>query len=173
MNEKIALEGYVACIEPRVYRGLLEYRLRIVGPSGKGEVVYLREPPEWLKPGIRVRVRAIMSRQTKEHRYIVEEIAVVENKADVVEMNVEDIQRGVMTVISGKKEGRLYSITISNELSSRLPQQPPTTIYLVMINTRVGWILAEKEYRILARTLELLEAMREYYSEENLFSAQK
>ncbi len=173
MDDRIAVEGYIACIEPRVYRGFLEYRLRIVGPSGKGETVYLRKPPEWLKPGIRVKARAIMSRQTEEHRYIVEEIMIVDNKAEIIEMNVEDIQRGYMTVVSGKKDGRLYSITINKELSNRLPQQPPAIIYLVMINTRVGWILSEKEYRVLARTLDLLKEMKEYYDEESLFPIQK
>lgn len=158
------LVGYITMIEPRVYRGLLEYRIRITPPGKPSEIIYMREPPTWIEIGIPVKVRVIKSKQTKEHRYIVNEINFDEHLTITkpVKIVIEEISKGVATIISGKRNGAFFSITVDDEeILSKIPENLPAEVYCIFIEIggekRIVSILTEREYSIITKTLQIIK----------------
>lgn len=159
--------GYITMIEPRVYRGLLEYRLRITPPGKPSETVYMREPPTWIRLGIPVKIKAIKSRQTEQHRYIVDEISFEEHLAVTrpVKVVIEEVSRGIATIISGKKDGAFFSITLNDkELLSKIPENLPAEVYCIFLEIggekRIASILTKREYSIIIKTLQIIKNLR-------------
>jgi len=161
-EDEVELIGYITLIEPRVYRGFMEYRVKVTPPGAKSESVYIREPPTWMRLGIPVRVKAVKSRQTREHRYIVEEIKPMKNLPTVkpVEVILEEILSEKVTIISGRKQGRLFSVSLKDEkLLSKLPNTLPAHIYCLFLEAggeiRVESILTQREHDIILKTFQI------------------
>ncbi len=167
-DDEKELTGYITMIEPRVYRGLLEYRVRITPPGKPSQTIYMREPPTWIRIGIPVKVKAIKSKQTKEHRYIVDEISFDEHLTITkpVKVVIEEVSKGVATIISGKRNGAFFSITVDDEeILSKIPENLPAEVYCIFIEIggekRIASILTEREYSIITKTLRIIKNFRE------------
>jgi len=150
--------GYVTLIEPRTRRGLIEYRLRIVTPGGERITAYIREPPLWLKLGtpVDITITSIGDRLMVEH---------ISRKSNMRELNVtpiviDEIAREMFTVISGRINGKFFSIPIlDNHLVSRLPDKVPSKVYCVLSEgggLKILEIISEKEYMILMNARKIL-----------------
>ena len=69
--------GYLVSITPRTRRGLVEYKLKLMSPGGESIIIYTSKPPLFLRPGLYVKVRAILSRQLETPRWVVDEMKIV------------------------------------------------------------------------------------------------
>ncbi len=162
-EEEIEFSGYIISVTPRTRRGLLEYRLKIMTPGGESRIAYLREPSIPLKPGIPVKIKAILSRQSEPPRWIIDSIEILRNLKAVepVPTRVEKITRGAYTIVSGKKEGKMFSIPLQeDELLSKIPKELPQEMYCIFIEhgyqTKLAEVLKKKEYEIFAKTLRFI-----------------
>ena len=174
LEEEIAFSGYVISVTPRTRRGLLEYRLKIMTLGGECKTVYLRSPEIMLRPGIPVRVKAILSRQLAKPRWIVDSIEVLKDLKSIepVLTRVEEISRGAFFIISGKKEGKMFSIPLQNEeILSKIPKALPQDFYCIFIEhghqITLAEIMSKKEYEVFKRTLKLVSKLDEESSKSS------
>jgi len=177
-GEEAEFSGYIISVTPRTRRGLLEYRLRIMTFGGENRTVYLREPSIPLRPGIPVKIKAILSKQTKSPRWIVDSIEALKNlkPVDPVLTQVEKVTRGAYTIVSGRKEGKMFSIPLQeDELLSKIPEELPQELYCIFIEhgyqIKLAEVLKKKEYEIFSKTLHFLsEIDRESAESEKIIN---
>ena len=168
VKKLIEVIGYVTKIEPRTKRGLMEYRVRIMTLGGEDYVVYIREPPTWIEYGIPVHLKAEMSRQTEERRYIVEEIEIARSLPwfSLEETEIEEILGEKIQVVSGKRRGRYFSLPLeTHNLSQDIIKETPGKFYCLFLESIRGTILAtiigEREYKILEKTKKFIRLIED------------
>ena len=162
-SDEIEISGYVVSVTPRTRRGLLEYRVKIVTLGGKSETMYMREPKVPLRPGIPIKAKAILSRQSEKPRWIIESAEPLKN-LKVIEptpASIEKVTKGTCFIVSGRSEGKMFSIPIQEEdLLEKIPKNLPQDLYCIFIDQGYQIILAEimgkKEHEIFLKTLSLI-----------------
>lgn len=157
--EERKITGYITLIEPRSRRGLIEYRLRIVTPGGERLTVYIRELPSWLKIG----TPADVTVTSIGDRLLIDRISRKSNlhELKITQVIIDEISKETFTVISGRIDGKFFSIPILDEyLVSRLPDKVPSKVYCILSESEGGLkileIISEKEYAILTNARKIL-----------------
>lgn len=173
--DEVEVSGYIVSITPRTRRGLIEYELKIITLGGKSETMYMREPKIPLRPGIPVKVKAILSRQSEKPRWIIESIEPLKDLKDIelIPASIERVIKEAYFIVSGRSGGKIFSIPIwEEELMAKIPENLPQELYCIFIDQGYQIILAEvlqkKEYEIFMKTLSLLNELdqEELKSEE-------
>ncbi|RLG09015.1 MAG: hypothetical protein DRN65_00080 [Thaumarchaeota archaeon] len=171
-HQEMEISGYVVSITPRTRRGLLEYRVKIMTLGGKSETVYMREPEIPLRPGIPIKAKVILSRQSEKPRWIVESAELLKDLKviDPTLTSIEKITRGTCLIVSGRRDGKMFSIPLQEEdVLEKLPKNLPQDLYCIFIDQGYQIILAEimrkKEYEIFLKTLNLIAEMEKDESE--------
>lgn len=167
--ESMEIYGYIVSFEPVLRRQIINYRVRVISPSVKSWIIYLREIPRNFKLGVFAKIRVIVSKQTGEERLIAEELEVMMNQQsyDFVESVIEEVSRGEVTIVAGRRNGGFFSLPVTDEeVLNKLPTVFPVKVMCLFIETGKGVnlasILSEKEYRIVSRTIELINKIEEY-----------
>ncbi len=168
MKEELTeFTGYLISITPRTRRGLIEYRLKIMSPGGEYMTVYTPKPPTFLKPGLYVRVRAILSRQLKSPRWVVESIEVVRRARGLepVPAVIEEVVRGVYPIVSGRRDDKAFSVPVEEEVLSKIPADLPQRFYCVFaergVELKLVEVLKEKEYELFRKAINMLSEIDE------------
>lgn len=156
------VSGYVVSVEPITFRGLLNYKVKVITPGLQSKIVYMREFPEGLEIGVYVDLKVVLSRQTGEKKLIVDDIMFQKNipKIIPVETVVEEVSRGITTTVSCWRSGRYLSIPIDDEeILKKIPENLPAKMVCIFMDTVKGLrlisVFTEKEYKILNRIREL------------------
>lgn len=119
-----------------------------------------------------------MSRQTESPRWVVDSIEDLRDlkPVDPVLTRVENVSRGIFSILSGRREGRPFSIPIKEDLLSKIPGELPQELYCIFLEegrvVRLAEVLRKKEYEIFSRAIRLLSEMdRECAESENVVDA--
>lgn len=171
-DESIEIYGYIASFEPVVRKHIISYRVRVVSPGAKSRTVFMRDIPKKFKPGVFARIKVLVSRQTGEEKLIAEDVEILENPkpCEFVESIIEEISRGVVTIVSGWRNNSFFSLPVTDEevLEKFTVELPVKAMCLFIETTRgigLASIMLSKEWKIVSRTLELLEMIEEYEEE--------
>lgn len=173
-EESSEMYGYVASLEPVVGKHTVSYRIRIVSPGSRSWTIFMRNIPRKFKLGVFAKIRVLVSRQTKEEKLIAEDIEVLENPkpCEFVESIIEEVSKGPVTIISGWRENNFFSLPVEDiEVLKKLTGELPVKAMCLFIESKRGLslasIMSSKEWRIIKRTLELVEMIEEYEEESD------
>jgi len=171
-EEELEVTGYITSITPRTRRGLLEYRLKVITLGGEPKTIYMREPAIPLRPGLPVKIKAILSKQLEKPRWIAESVD-ISGGLKVIEpslTSIDKVTKGRCLIVSGKREGKMFSIPVQEEeIASKIPEDLPQDLYCIFVEhgyeIRLAEILRKKEYEVFAKTLRFLADLNRERSE--------
>ncbi|HDD42397.1 MAG TPA: hypothetical protein ENF79_01780 [Nitrososphaeria archaeon] len=161
-DELIEVAGYLISITPRTRRGLMEYRLKIMSLGGGFMSAYLHEPKIPLRPGLRVKVKAFLSRQLGSPRWVIEKIEPIKDEKDLEPEPtlVEEVVRGAYPIVCGKRDDKAFSMPAEEEVLSKIPSNLPQRLYCIFAEggsqLKIVEALSEKEYEVFKKTLSML-----------------
>jgi len=178
MDEKSSeIYGYIVSFEPVLKKNIVSYRVRVVSPDVKSWIIYMREIPRRFKLGVFARIKTIVSKQTEEEKYIADEVEIFEDQKtyEFVESIIEEISRGTVTIVSGWRMDRFFSLPVTDEeILRKLTGEFPLRVMCLFIEMGRGLNLASimpiKEYKVFSRMLELLRMIEEYEEESDRLS---
>jgi len=159
--------GYLVSITPRTRRGLVEYKLKLMSPGGESITIYTSKPPLFLRPGLYVKVRAILSRQLETPRWVVDEMKIVRGARGLepVPAVIEEVTRGVYPIVSGRKENEMFSVPAEEEVLAKIPADLPQRFYCLFaergVELKLVEVLKEEEYQLFRKTLSMLSEIDE------------
>lgn len=166
--------GYIVSFEPVLRRNIVSYRVRVLSPGVKSWIVYLREIPKNFRLGVFAKIKVIVSKQAGEERLIAEELEVMVSHRPYpfVESIIEEVSKGAVTIVAGRRNDGFFSLPVTDEeILNRLPNEFPVRAMCLIIETGKGLnlasILSEKEYKVILRTIELLDEIDEYEERSN------
>ena len=166
--EELEFSGYLASIQPKIRRGLIEYKLKVISTGGEERIFYLRKPPTWLKHGLMIAVKALRSKQTREERWIIDELRIIKGKAELkfIPTMIEDITSGRFTIVYGRKGEKMFSLPIKDqELISKLLGKLPRKMYCMFMELeselRLVEVIDEREYEVIMKVSKFLKEMNE------------
>lgn len=161
-EELIEFIGYLISITPRTRRGLVEYRLKIMNLAGRCVSAYLHEPKIPLKPGLRVKVKAFLSRQLDSPRWVIEKIESIEGERSLEPEPaiIEEVVRGAYPMVSGRRDDKAFSMPAEEEVLSKIPSNLPQRLYCIFAEggsqLKIVEAFGEKEYEVFKKTLSML-----------------
>jgi len=161
-EELIEFTGYLISITPRTRRGLVEYRLKIMNLGGRCVSAYLHEPKIPLKPGLRIKVKAFLSRQLGSPRWVIEKIEPIkdERSLEPEPTLIEEVIRGAYPIVSGRRSDKAFSMPAEEEVLSKIPSNLPQRLYCIFAEggsqLKIVEAFGEKEYEVFKKTLNML-----------------
>lgn len=166
-SEEIEISGYIVSVMPRTWRGLLEYKLKMMTLGGRSEIMYMHEPKIPLKPGIPVKVRAILSKQSENPRWMINSIEVLKEPEAIepVQASIDEVIKGVYCIVHGRSGEKIFSMPIPEELLRKIPENLPQELYCIFMNqghqVTIVEIMRKDEYEVFVRALSFLHKLDE------------
>jgi len=173
-NRSSEIYGYIASLEPVVRKHIVTYRVRVVSPGAGSWIIFMRNIPRKFKLGVFAKIKIVESKQMGEEKLIAEDVEFLENPkpCEFVESIIEEVSRGPVTIVSGWRDNNFFSLPVSDdEVLKRFSVELPVKVMCLFIESKRGLslvsIMSSKEWRIVKRTLELIEMIEEYEEESD------
>ncbi|MCS7132507.1 MAG: hypothetical protein NZ918_02135 [Aigarchaeota archaeon] len=173
---ELEVDGYIVSITPRTRKGLMEYKVKIMTLGGRSEIMYVHEPKIPLRPGIPVKVKAFLSKQSEKPRWIIESTEPLKDLREIEPMlvSIEEVTKGAFFIISGRNGRKLFSIPIKDEdVLGKIPEKLPQELYCIFIDQgyqiTLVEVLRKKEYEIFVKTLSLIRELDQEKLESEKF----